>query len=404
LSLDELREREYLCRREVMRLRRLVYEQPNPAATASLLEELTAAERALAEAEAELADAQAEDSSAGVILTTKGDQRYLGAETTQLQAEVRLRMEHLPTAIAHLLQADKTPLVSCTIKNLRQQDTRRLRVSAFIDGYSAAAVETVEIEANAEHTFDLLPVLYPEKASSVNEMTRAALNLLVEDLDGKVELHRSVPVWLLPRTSAPLAVTDPADGKRVDMTPYFGAFVTPNAPTVMSFVRKAADHHPEHVLIGYQEDESAVEPQVKAVFEALKADADITYVNSVVTFTPDEGFADQRVRLPRESLSDRQANCIDGTVLVASLLEAISLSPAIVVVPGHAFLGWETWKKSDKWRYLETTMIGSHSFEEACQSAEQMAARYGVGPAPGPSFRFWPLSTLRSARRITPME
>jgi hypothetical protein len=404
LSLDELREDEYLGRREVMRLRRLVYEQADPAAATDLLDELAAAERDLDKAEEKLAEAQAADPSAGLILTTKGEQRTLGADTTGLQAEVRLRMEYLPTAIAHLLQPDKTPLVSCTIKNVRQEETRRLRVSAFVDGYSAAAVETVEIKANAEHTFDLLPVLYLEKASSVNEMTRAALNLLIEDLDGKVELHRSVPIWLLPRTSAPLAVRDPAGGGMVDMTPYFGAFVTPNAPAVMSFVRKAATHHPDHVLAGYQRDKSAVEPQVKAVFEALKADADITYVNSVVTFTPDDGFADQRVRLPRESLGDRQANCIDGTVLVASLLEAISLSPAIVIVPGHAFVGWETWTGSDEWRYLETTMIGSHSFEDACRSAEKTAARYGTAAAPGPSFRFWPLRMLRSSRRITPME
>ena len=46
--------------------------------------------------------------------------------------------------------------------------------------------------------------------------------------------------------------------------------------------------------------------------------------------------------LPRESLADKEANCINGTVLFASLLEGISMSPAIVLVPGHAFLAWET--------------------------------------------------------------
>ena len=81
----------------------------------------------------------------------------------------------------------------------------------------------------------------------------------------------------------------------------------------------------------------------------------------------------QRVRLPSESLTGGQANCIDGTVLMASLLEGFSLNPAIVVIPGHAFLGWETWPNSHVWRYLETTMIGTNNFQEACESAENLA-------------------------------
>jgi hypothetical protein len=113
------------------------------------------------------------------------------------------------------------------------------------------------------------------------------------------------------------------------------------------------------------------------------------------------------VCLPRESLADREANCIDGTVLVASLLEAMSMSPAIVIVPGHAFVGWETSPGSGEWRHLETTMIGTAPFEEACLSGERTAERYrDLRDRTGDPLRFrlWPLRTLRSEERITPME
>ncbi len=50
---------------------------------------------------------------------------------------------------------------------------------------------------------------------------------------------------------------------------------------------------------------------------------------------------------------------------MASLLEAASLQPAIVLVPGHAFVGWETWEGTDEWDYLETTMIATHDFDAA---------------------------------------
>ena len=65
------------------------------------------------------------------------------------------------------------------------------------------------------------------------------------------------------------------------------------------------------------------------------------------------------------------ANCIDGAVLFASLLEGSSLNAALVLVPGHAFVAWEAWEGSDDWRFLETTMIGGHDFEAACLSGER---------------------------------
>jgi hypothetical protein len=297
------------------------------------------------------------------------------------------------------------PLVRCWVKSADSSATRRLRVTASVEGYAPPAVETVELRPLTEHTFDLLPVFDRERTQNVNELTRATLTVLVEDLDGRVELHRSIAIWLLARTCAPLAVRDPSTGGWRDMTPYFGAFVTPNTPEIMRFARTAANHHPGKALAGYQGERDAVEPQVAAIFDALKSDANVTYVNSVIAFSPDEGSSTQRVRLPRESLEDGQANCIDGTVLFASLLEAVSLSPAIVVVPGHAFVAWETWDESDDWRYVETTMINAHTFEQASESAAKTANHYaGVDGGNTRQFRRWPLRTLRSSLRITPME
>jgi hypothetical protein len=167
----------------------------------------------------------------------------------------------------------------------------------------------------------------------------------------------------------------------------------------MTFLREAARLHPEEQLVGYQGSPDGVAAQVKALFDAIKK-AEITYVNSVIDFNPQQGAASQRVRLPRESLADKAANCIDGTVLFASLLEGISLSPAIVIVPGHAFLAWETWRGNNEWRFLETTMIASSTFEQACDSAEKTAAHYKRIQR----LRMWPLRDLRATHGVTPME
>jgi hypothetical protein len=400
-KLAELRQEEYDKRLEVDRLRREVYGQEDPSASAELFEELGTAEDALREVEEKLSKAAEDDPKSGLILDSKREIARRGVETTGLEAKVHLRMAQIPTSYVHLLDAAQDPLISCNVYvSPTSESTRRVRVSSFIEGYSARAIETFELAPDHEHSFDQLPTLFLDRIRDLDELTRASLNVLVEDLDGKVELHVTQPIWLLARTTAPLAVRDPQTGGWRDMKRYLGAFVTPNARDLMKFLRAAAERHPSGRLVGYQVGEEEVALQVKALFEALKEEADITYVNSVVDFSPDQGFTGQRVRLPRESLSDHQANCIDGTVLFASLLEGISINPAIVVVPGHAFLAWETWRDSGVWKYLETTMIGTHTFEEACQSAERTAAYYGKQKR----LTQLSLKELRANNGIFPME
>jgi hypothetical protein len=391
-ALETARAEEYRARLVANRLRRALYEHGDVDETA-----LNTAEDALAEAERIRQAAEAADQSAGVLFDTH---KTLGRETTGLEAKVTLRMEHVPTAVAHLLRAADHPLVEVAVHNTTDK-TQRVRVTAYVDGFSATAVETAEIKGQQTEPFLLLPILHATALAGLTELTRASLNLLVEDLDkARVEIHRAVPIWLLARSTAPLAVLDSKTGDWVDMTEYFAAFVTPNAPSVQAFLSRAAERHPARQLVGYQDGAGAVEPQIQAMFEALHEDGDLRYVQSVLTTSPREGFADQRVRVPRESLADRQANCIDGAVLYASLIEAASMSPAIVVVPQHAFVGWETSEDSGQWAYLETTMTGGGDFRAARERAEGSAARYMQR---GELVRH-SVATLRAHKSITPLE
>ena len=390
---------EYELRRDVALLRARAHGS-DAADLSDVLQALIDAEAALVGKERERAEAE----------TAEGpdEQVTLGAESTKLEATFTTRMAQVPTSIYHLFDPATDPLVSGSIKNRSANEIRRLRVRAYLDGYSAEAVETLEIKGGREATFSLLPTLFPDRLAGIHELTRATLNVLVEDIASTtgVELHRTAPVWLLPRTTAPTAVRDPQTGGFRDLTRYLAAFVTPNQPAVMSFLRTVAAHHPERKLVGYQVDAAGVALQVKAIFEALKAEANITYVNSVISFSPEDGIATQRVRLPEDSLRDQQANCIDGTVLVASLIEAASMNAAIVVVPQHAFVGWETVRDKGTWDYLETTLIGSADFATANLRARQVATKYETlaTQLDDPSrFRRWSVRELRG-QRITPLQ
>lgn len=404
-ELIALRGAIYDLRRQTSALQAALVQTTDPTQLDRLLHDAGEVETALAEAEAQLRAAEAARATSPQTDAKRPHAVTRSMATTKLEAAIQLRMAHIPTATYHLLNEQESPLVEIKVTN-GDLKPRRLRITSRVEGYSADAIDTIELDMrgkdNASRSVTQLPTLFPEHIRAVRELTRASVTVLVEEIGGKIETHESLAVWLLARNAAPLAVRDPATGGWVDLSRYFGAFVTPNQREIMLFLRQAARRHPEGRLTGYQSDALL---QAQAIFDALKLDADITYVNSLIAFNPEESARGQRVRLPRESLEEHQANCMDGTLLFASLLEAATLNPAIVIIPGHAFVGWETGQNSGTWEYLETTMIGTNSFEEARAIGRQKASFWEQRAAAKPDlFRRWSLRELRTVYGVTPLE
>ncbi len=81
----------------------------------------------------------------------------------------------------------------------------------------------------------------------------------------------------------------------------------------------------------------------------------------------------QRTRLPSDVLVSTNAQCLESTLLFATLLEAIRLRPVLVFVPGHAFVGWHTIEEAKLPAgtivYLETTMVHEAKFVDAVVTA-----------------------------------
>jgi hypothetical protein len=303
----------------------------------------------------------------------------------------------------------KDPLFTVTVKN-EDRDARRIRVAAFLEGLSARAVRTDEIKPWGEATFPLSPTLLPERARRVTEVQWATLHVKVDILGGSrddrvfyptvCECHSTFPVACLARTSSFNSVRRPDTQELVDLSHYYGAWVTPHVRPVQERLRRAADLSGSGMIWGYQRGAEAVTKQVAALYQSLK-EAGVTYVNSVIDYGAAAGQATQRTRLPRESLTQRSANCIDGTVLMASLLEGASLNAALVLVPGHAFVGWQAEDGGKDWRFLETTMIGHADFEAACKSGQRQHDEFDNYRSD--QLRVHRLPDLR-ARNIWPME
>lgn len=117
--------------------------------------------------------------------------------------------------------------------------------------------------------------------------------------------------------------------------------------------------------------------QVKALYDYLNDKSGISYVNQ--PFCYDFNIGGQRVLEPERVVRAKTGNCIDLTVLFASLMEGLGLNPLILLMPNHAFLGWGNKYKTSEMGFLETTILGSinnqsgkkYTFEEASQIAEK---------------------------------
>lgn len=291
------------------------------------------------------------------------------AGTPSLDASIELMMQSIPSGIYHLLDPQIDPLLVVTLRN-KTQEFRRVRTTAAIIGVTIRAVKTIVLSPDQEVKIRLLPPLMLGRARELNKVQRAALYVEVIDLDGTYDFRSTYDVVLLSRNSSFNAVHRPGSMEWVDLTHYYGAWVTPYDERVRQVIRRAAELSPGGKLVGYQGGPDAVTPQVEALYKALQG-VGIIYVNSILDFGAAPGQFTQWTRLPRESITSRTANVVESTVLFASLLEGSSISGALAFVPGHVFVGWETWHSSDVWRFLETTMIGSHSFEQACSVGQR---------------------------------
>ncbi len=93
----------------------------------------------------------------------------------------------------------------------------------------------------------------------------------------------------------------------------------------------------------------------KAVFEVLQARG-IAYVQN-----DGSGSLGQKVNYPVEVLRARNGLCIETTMLFASVFEALGFETAVIMIPGHSFVGWRVEPGSNTLNVLETTMVGDRN-------------------------------------------
>ena len=145
---------------------------------------------------------------------------------------------------------------------------------------------------------------------------------------------------------------------------FFAAYVNEENPMIDKLLREALNTRIVNRFLGYQGGNAeVVDKQVYALWNVLQkrnfrySSVSNTSLSSNVVFS-------QRVRTFDDALESSQINCVDGSVLFASLLRAINIEPILVRTPGHMFVGYYTDAGRKNMNFLETTMIGDVDLDD----------------------------------------
>lgn len=309
--------------------------------------------------------------------------------TGPISAEMEYSSQY-PLAFYNTFAYREEPDCIYSVRN-NGNESISIRMTSVFDGYSSPAVTTVELVPDEEAEVPQTLIIRPETIGNVTTPTRMNLHMTVEyETPGGWHVYdeQTAPIDLFPADTMVYEITD-TDGEEIYLYEYLPVFVTPASPSVRELVSTAkeyaiSENDPRYAefdmirsLPGYQcgddctpEQKAAyADIQVEAIYNALKEEYQISYLNLDSSFES-MGYV-QRISTPDVSLGLHSANCIDGAVLFASALEAITMRPYIVLIPGHAYVAWATTADGDEIHALETTMISTNTFEEALAAGQE---------------------------------
>jgi hypothetical protein len=155
-------------------------------------------------------------------------------------------------------------------------------------------------------------------------------------------------------------------GQWQDTSVCFAAFVNEDHPLIGSVLEEALAAGTVRAFTGYQNGPQAAMAQVQAVWEALAARG-LSYVNVATDSGTSAFVSTQYVRFLDQSLRDKGANCVDASVLFASILRRIGLRPVLLFRPGHCFTGFYDSPEGGHIVAFETTMLGTAPFAAAAE-------------------------------------
>jgi hypothetical protein len=330
----------------------------------------------------------------------------------------------LTSSIYHLYPVLNKSLMTCLVTN-HSRGVKQVILSTKIEDYSVTSTDTLFIPPETTYMIEENPPFLPGTIDKLDEAYTGLINTRIASIEGGKEIlisDKTYNITLLAKDTLIFREKNTVTGAPDLFFNHIAAWLTTHISSIDNLLRKVATNHPQQKLLGYQlkEKESNIEilasgprEQAKAIYDTLQKDLNILYTNSSTSFAVDDMMTQlmdgpvtqsQRSRLPEDVIESKSANCLEGTVLFATLLEAAHLNPVIVIVSGgHSFPGWEKWDQTGEYEFVKTTDLGKgYTFEEAMKDGladyEKAKPLIIVGAA-----AFYDIQSLRN-KKLLPMK
>ncbi|MFI3287268.1 MAG: hypothetical protein R3Y61_02190 [Rikenellaceae bacterium] len=240
---------------------------------------------------------------------------------------------------------------SLAIWNSVQEDPSDLFYSFYLNAPKAGSVIRITIEETAlnEKTviqevatepgeMEIFPIIKwnYDKLSKLSQGGVVTMTCILE-IDGKEIDRINNVVKYRPINECVFAMYDSSEEEWVDLSEMFALYVNEDYPEIDVILKEILALDRDRQFLDYQGDAQDFLNQVVWVWEYF-ANKGTRYSNVVSTSNESELLGVQYVRFIDQALNNVQANCVDGSVLLASVYRKIGLDAYLVFVPGHCML------------------------------------------------------------------
>jgi hypothetical protein len=146
------------------------------------------------------------------------------------------------------------------------------------------------------------------------------------------------------------------EGNYQDLKWMFAAYVNEDHPGIDPILKEVLEYNIVDSFHGYQGSSEDVIMQVFSLWYHLQ-EKGVKYSSITNTSNNSQRVFTQHVRFFDEVNQYNQANCVDGSVFLSSILKKIEIKPFLVLVPGHMYLGFFMDSEKTTPTLLETTMV-----------------------------------------------
>lgn len=290
-------------------------------------------------------------------------------------------LPEVPAGFYRLLGKMRTPvpLFSCRVRNPYPTPVEARLSASFNENLSNAAFSGTETLSPGE-VRDLCRGIYPDLpqlGATVEEKGVAAvIRVSVSARRQKSGVWQTadfqLPTIVKPPEVMIWEMPDPFSekGEAFDFREGLAAWVEIKGTEIDELWLKILKNHPGQRLAGYLDRAStkigaledsarrnqreAVRADVKAIYDTLQKEFNLPYSDISVSFSR---FASQNIAYPATVIRRKTGNCIDFSLLFASLLLRDGLDPFLIIKPGHAFVGWAIAPGGSEMEAIEATMI-----------------------------------------------